>query len=185
MALYYCEFCNRNIEISKKIKKAVCTNCGHFLITHSLNQEDQQRRERTRVMYCSKCNREQYGVPLDVMRNDSLMKIKNPKVSFFFYCSAIWLIVFIIGLIGAIPYSIETYTTIENYYATLIILISFIGFIALSFLIFIIKRRKIKKEIKKLDSYIDNLTSKGHDFLCSVCFEPIIRNPQEKINLAI
>ncbi|MFW9828364.1 MAG: hypothetical protein ACFFEY_12305 [Candidatus Thorarchaeota archaeon] len=175
MIEYYCEFCNRNLEIPKKTKKAQCINCEHFLITPSLSQEEIQKREKIRRNYCSKCDRDQYGVLLEVMRNDSLLKIKNRKINyFFFYCSLIWVIIFIAGLIGASPYSVGTYNTIDQYYTTLIILISFIGFSSLISLFFYKKRNKIKKEIEKVNSSVSKLNSDGYELVCSICLEPLV-----------
>lgn len=174
MAWYYCEFCNQNVQISKKKRKAVCMNCGHFLVANSINQEEQQRRKSIRTGHCPKCDRDRYGIPLDVMRNDAILKIKNRKVIYILYFSLIWLIVFIAGLIGASPYSVETYNTIETYYTTLVILISFVGFWALISLFFNKKRGTIKKELEKVDRNVDNLKSKGYELLCSICLEPIV-----------
>ncbi|MFW9999751.1 MAG: hypothetical protein ACFE9Q_10935 [Candidatus Hodarchaeota archaeon] len=174
MVRYYCEFCNQNLELSKKKRKAVCVNCEHFLIENSIDQEEIQKREKIRIGYCPKCEKDQYGVPLNVMRNDIIMKIKTRKFSYLFYCSLIWVIVFIIGLIGASPYSVDTYNTLETYYTTLIILISFLGVLSLIALIFYIKKGSNKKEIEQVESLVDNLNSKGHKLVCSKCLEPFV-----------
>ncbi|MGQ4876888.1 MAG: DUF559 domain-containing protein, partial [Promethearchaeia archaeon] len=83
MVWYYCEFCNKNIQVSEGVIK--CKNCGHLLYPNTITQEERKRRDRERTTYCEYCDKMEYAVPIQIVildvqrqRQLTLHSIKNP-----------------------------------------------------------------------------------------------------------
>lgn len=68
MVYYYCEFCNKNINV-RAATIPICKNCGHLLISSSITTQERLRRERAQTTYCEYCDLMVYGVPVDTAIN--------------------------------------------------------------------------------------------------------------------
>lgn len=80
MVYYYCEYCNKNINLSSKAPP-VCKVCGNDLREYSLAYEEIRRRQKNRVGHCSQCNEMVYGVPIQIVI--SIINKKIPKSSIY------------------------------------------------------------------------------------------------------
>lgn len=68
MVFYYCEFCNRNVQIrAGSINR--CGQCGHFLHSASITLDERRRRIHERTTYCSNCDLLVYTVPIELAIN--------------------------------------------------------------------------------------------------------------------
>ncbi len=83
MVWYYCEFCNKNIQVSEG--RITCKGCGHLLYNRTITKEEKQRRDRERTTYCEYCDKMEYAVPIQIAISNTeqqgqlaLQKIKHP-----------------------------------------------------------------------------------------------------------
>ncbi len=72
MVWYYCEFCNRNVNIPSK-KHPICKDCGTFLSQFSITPEERKIREKERTTYCNSCDMMIFSVPIHLI-SDTLTK---------------------------------------------------------------------------------------------------------------
>ena len=56
MFFYYCEFCNKNINIVAGTLP-VCKECGNYLSNYTITPEERKRRRKERSLYCDNFNR--------------------------------------------------------------------------------------------------------------------------------
>lgn len=61
MVWYYCEICNRNVNIGQN-KKPICPKCFLLLKTHNLTPEEIKKRRKERLSYCKTCKKMIYSV---------------------------------------------------------------------------------------------------------------------------
>lgn len=84
MVYYYCEFCNKNINI-KAEAIPICPECQHPLHSPSITTQERKRREREHTTYCENCDLIVYSVPvqhaiktLNEENHHKINLIKNP-----------------------------------------------------------------------------------------------------------
>lgn len=65
MVYYYCEFCNKNIQVSEGLIN--CKSCGHLLYQNTITPQERKRRDRERITYCEYCDKMEYAVPIQVV----------------------------------------------------------------------------------------------------------------------
>jgi len=74
MAKYYCEICNKNVEVPN-LSKLNCNECGFSLVEGKLTTEDIAKRNGERTAYCHKCSRQTFSVPIQFFINEYLKDI--------------------------------------------------------------------------------------------------------------
>lgn len=162
MESYYCEFCNKNVEIETKIK-LVCKDCGFLLTQGNLTAQEIEKRNAERKAYCIKCGKPTYNVPIQSFinaysreRDDRIKNLKYniPKRNLYLCFFIVFMIPFIILLVVA------TYG---------LILLAIVVLIVLYFVH--IKNKKIKEineDTRKIISAFEE-DQKKFEFACSVC----------------
>jgi len=66
MVWYYCEFCNRNVNIASN-QPPTCKDCGTFLNRFTITPEEKERKRKERTTYCNNCNMMVFSVPIHLM----------------------------------------------------------------------------------------------------------------------
>lgn len=85
MVWYYCDFCNRNINV-KEGSEPYCKSCNVFIFSPSVPPEVRKKRQLERTTTCNNCKRDVYAVPLEagihlISRSGEIRKrvIEEPK----------------------------------------------------------------------------------------------------------
>jgi len=80
---HYCEFCNKNIQVSEG--RINCKSCGRLLYSQTITAEEKKRRDRERTTYCEYCDKMEYAVPIEIVTSNikkqgqmALHSIKTP-----------------------------------------------------------------------------------------------------------
>jgi len=174
---YYCEFCNRNVQILRELdkdiqKKPICETCGHFLVKGTITQQERERRKKERTTYCPNCNQLVYSVPIGVIRNEYYQKIENSNLGCFVCCT----IFFFLDVLG----TLITFIVNNFQFPYLIMFLVFLGIFTI-FLLITIKiynNEKIKKE--EIDTYIRNLK---YEWFCTKCLDGVELNKKPPSDL--
>ena len=78
MENYYCEVCNKNVNIGYNL---IYQDCGYYLVEGKLNPEQIERRQIERKAYCGKCEKTILSVPtqfvIEHFRQERDDKIEN------------------------------------------------------------------------------------------------------------
>jgi len=209
MVYYYCEFCNKNINIKTGMPHN-CKICGNYLSNYTLTSEEIKRRQKERKGNCNYCNEIVYGVPIDIVLNNALQKkewelkaYQKSLVSRFpLYLCCIWFICLIpIGLFAPFTYDIEGNLNFYNPLTWILFIYTWIWLIGGSYLIYRqynkikLKTKEEKKEtIQKLNEKYEKIlnplfnTKNSFQYICPKCYrgvkskqEIITKKPSTKV----
>lgn len=162
MESYYCEICNKNVEIESK-QKSICKDSGYYLIKGNLTSQEIEKRRVERSAYCNKCGETIHGVPIEYLidamvqrRNDRIKNLKYniPKRNLYLCFFIVFMIPFIILLVVA------TYGLIIL--AVVVLIVSYFSYI---------KNKKIKEITERSNRIIERLRNdqKEFKFMCPTC----------------
>ncbi len=79
MVWYYCEFCNRNVNIPSN-RPPTCKDCGTFLSRFTITKEEKKIKQKERTTYCNNCNMMVFSVPIHLIC-DTLTKGSQLQIS--------------------------------------------------------------------------------------------------------
>ncbi len=172
MVWYYCEYCNRNVNI-KAEDKPLCTQCGHLLMNQTVTQEERKRRQKERTFYCQNCDQMVFSVPLNVVRQELLIRFRGGHNKLCFCFSLLIAIFFAFGIFGGIGMLFSGEYEVNEALTGIIGSCVFVG-------IFLILSLYYKKQQEKRDklkenafSSIENLRQQGYEYLCSNCLDGV------------
>lgn len=177
MVWYYCEFCNKNINISAEVK-AVCTQCGHILLKQTMTQAERNRRNKERTFYCSNCDQMVYCVALDTLKRHALARLSGGHDMLCCIFSLLISILFLVAIVGGIG----MFFTGESDIAETLAGVIASGVLAGIFLILMLyfKKAKEKKEQKKEDIEISiRELSKNYRYVCGKCYDGVSSKRKE------
>lgn len=85
MVWYYCDFCNRNINV-KAGTEPFCKSCNVFIYSSDVPSEVRKQRQKERTTRCGNCKRDIYAVPIEAgihiiskMGEIQVRQIEEPK----------------------------------------------------------------------------------------------------------
>jgi len=191
MVWYYCEFCNKNANISIQYTTTQCTRCGRHLHLQSLTQQEIRRREKERTTYCKNCDKMTYSIPTEFIvseiatNQESLFRLQKTKLKNTFRLLFLLTLGVIIYFFVFIFVNIARVLIPEGYIERILTGIIGCGIsIVLAFVFRKLKKVKDKKnkiglkelddKARNLEGYINQLRENKFQYICTNCFNGVI-----------
>lgn len=192
MVWYYCEFCNKNVNVSTQYRTpSQCTRCGRRLNLQSLAPKEIRRREKERTTYCKNCDEMTYSMPTEIIINvlatnrENFFQLQSIKPKNIFKSLFLLSLGVIIYFFVFIIVNIARVFIPEGYIERILTGIIGCGIsIVLAFVFRKLKNVKNKKnkivskelqdKARNFEGYINQLREDKFQFVCSKCFNGVI-----------
>ena len=190
MVWYYCEFCNKNVNVSTTYNvRPRCSRCSRPLYYQNLSQQEIRRRDAERTTYCENCNQMMYSLPTTFLIKEirehgdvKLFQIHGTKrkniykflAPLFWAFSVLFLFYMIILIINP---SIGEYSFV-------VYLITSPVCVGIGFIFWKLKDRRniknqkidqqIQEKQKDIEGYIAQIQEKQFLYVCNQCFNGVV-----------